>query len=156
MIDPAASTDKVRAIRRRRRRLRRRLRRAGEVLFLVAVVAILANVLFNNDAKPNAVPTTAASLKLGPAAADVKLGSCSYEAFAASAPVIITNHNTATLSYVITVEFMDGDATLAQGVATYDRLRGSRSVKIVASGVLMRGEPTNLTCKVADVTRFAR
>ena len=155
MINPGADTSKVRSSRRRRRRLRRRLRRTAEILFLVAIVALVVSVLVRKNPTPAGAPRSDNTAPPGPATKDVELGRCGYKNFTVFAPLTITNHSAVALSYVITVDFTDGDRPFGEAVATSTKLRGGRTAKIVASGVANGGNPTNLNCKVTDITRFA-
>jgi hypothetical protein len=84
----------------------------------------------------------------------VKLGPCSYENYAASAPVTITNHSAINLNYAIAVRFTNGVRPFASATVTTENLHPGSTVTIQASGVSVLSNPKHLICTIASIRRF--
>lgn len=89
------------------------------------------------------------------AAADVKVTSCEVDSLTEwpSADVEVVNHGAKAASYVVNVEFLDGDGTrLAEGLAASTSLDPGQKAVEKAQG--LSKIPGKLTCKVFKVTRY--
>lgn len=128
------------------------MRRVLDVALILVVIAVVTTAVLKRS--PKSSETTTTTIALGPAAADVRLGPCSYTNYSASAPVTIRNHARIQLNFVVEVTFIDGAQFFAIAIATYDRLRPNATVRLVASGVSSLGTPNHLTCKITRIQRF--
>ncbi|MFJ7200889.1 MULTISPECIES: hypothetical protein [unclassified Streptomyces] len=104
---------------------------------------------------PSDEPTGLPALEGTDAEGDVRITRCEVDSLTEwpDADVEVVNHSDTQASYIVSVEFVDGDGTRrASGLATAtDLAAGQKSVQ-KAQG--LGKVPGRMTCKVAEVTRL--